>query len=129
MNRDAILAASCALVSLGGIAIARANPPIANPALANPLNGNHSPQLQAQSSPSIPEATDSNGQPSGIETVYEFGPETPPGNIAIGPDGRIFMSLHVFYGQPVKVVEVAADGSVSRQQFYCLYLVRHEHVP
>ena len=50
---------------------------------------------------------------SPIETVYQFGPETPPGNIAIAPDGRTFMSLHGFYGQPIKVVEVASDGSVT----------------
>lgn len=48
-----------------------------------------------------------------LETYASFGPETPPGNIAVGPDGRIFMSLHGFYGKPTKVVEVAPDGSVN----------------
>lgn len=43
-----------------------------------------------------------------METVASFGPETPPGNLAIGPDGRMFMSLHGFYGQPGRVVEVHA---------------------
>lgn len=47
-----------------------------------------------------------------IEVVHTFGPETPPGNIAIGPDGRIFMSVHGFYERSVRVVEVLKDGSV-----------------
>ena len=38
-------------------------------------------------------------------------PETPPGNIAVGPDGRIFLSIHGFYSQPLKVVELLTDGS------------------
>ncbi|MEO0804279.1 MAG: L-dopachrome tautomerase-related protein [Cyanobacteria bacterium J06642_2] len=50
---------------------------------------------------------------SPIETVFEFGSDAPPGNIAIAPDGRIFMSLHGFYGQPLKMVEVNSDGSVT----------------
>ncbi|MEM8744396.1 MAG: L-dopachrome tautomerase-related protein [Pseudomonadota bacterium] len=45
-----------------------------------------------------------------LETVATFGEDTPPGNIAVGPDGRIFMSVHGFYGKPVRVVEVLADG-------------------
>ncbi|MEM8797428.1 MAG: L-dopachrome tautomerase-related protein [Pseudomonadota bacterium] len=48
---------------------------------------------------------------SEIETVHELPRETPPGNIAIGPDGRVFMSLHAFYGPEVRVVEVRKDGS------------------
>ena len=48
-----------------------------------------------------------------LETVARFGPETPPGNLAIGPDGRMFMSLHGFYGQPLRVVEVHQDGSTT----------------
>lgn len=47
-----------------------------------------------------------------LETVASFGRETPPGNIAVGPDGRIFMSQHRFFGEPLRVVEVKADGSV-----------------
>lgn len=47
-----------------------------------------------------------------IETVFTFTADTPPGNIAIGPDGRIFMSVHGFYGRPLRVVEVTEDGSV-----------------
>ncbi len=46
-----------------------------------------------------------------LETVATFDSETPPGNIAIGPDGRIFLSIHEFYGQAVKVVELLEDGS------------------
>lgn len=47
----------------------------------------------------------------GFEVVAELPAETPPGNIAVGPDGRIFFSVHEFYGQPLKVVELLADGS------------------
>ena len=46
-----------------------------------------------------------------IETYAGFGPEMPPGNLAIGPDGRMFMSVHEFYGKDLRVVEVKPDGS------------------
>ncbi len=49
-------------------------------------------------------------QQQNIEIVASFDAETPPGNIAIGTDGRIFMSVHEFYGKPVRVVEVMPDG-------------------
>lgn len=45
-----------------------------------------------------------------LREVATLGADTPPGNIAVGPDGRIFVSVHQFYGQPFKVVEVLADG-------------------
>lgn len=47
----------------------------------------------------------------GLETFLEFPKDTPPGNLAIGPDGRMFMSVHEFYGPELRVVEVMADGS------------------
>ncbi len=47
-----------------------------------------------------------------LETYAKFGPETPPGNIAVGPDGRVFISLHGFYGKETKVVEVFPKGTV-----------------
>nr|WP_158769595.1 L-dopachrome tautomerase-related protein [Paraglaciecola sp. L1A13] len=47
-----------------------------------------------------------------LETYASFDANTPPGNIAIGPDGRKFLSVHGFYGQPVKMVELFNDGSV-----------------
>lgn len=47
-----------------------------------------------------------------IETVATFDASTPPGNIGIGPDGRIFLSVHEFYGQPLKLIELMKDGSV-----------------
>jgi sugar lactone lactonase YvrE len=47
-----------------------------------------------------------------LETYASFDETTPPGNIAIGPDGRKFLSVHGFYGQPVKIVELFNDGSV-----------------
>jgi sugar lactone lactonase YvrE len=46
-----------------------------------------------------------------IELVAQLPPETPPGNIAIAPDNRIFLSVHGFYNQPVKVVELLENGS------------------
>ena len=52
-----------------------------------------------------------NLQANEIELVAELPPETPPGNIAISPDGRIFLSVHGFYNQPAKVVELLQDGS------------------
>ncbi len=45
------------------------------------------------------------------ETYLEFPRETPPGNLAIAPDGRMFMSVHEFYGPELRVVEVMPDGS------------------
>ncbi|MEO1026817.1 MAG: L-dopachrome tautomerase-related protein, partial [Pseudomonadota bacterium] len=47
----------------------------------------------------------------GLETFLEFPKDTPPGNLAIGPDGRMFMSVHEFYGPELRVVEVMPDGS------------------
>jgi len=46
-----------------------------------------------------------------LEVVFEFAKDTPPGNLAIGPTGRMFMSVHEFYGPELRVVEVMADGS------------------
>lgn len=45
-----------------------------------------------------------------FEVVHEFGRDHPPGNVAMGPDGRIFMSQHQFWGAGVRVVEVLPDG-------------------
>lgn len=47
-----------------------------------------------------------------IQTFAQFGPETPPGNIAIGDDGRIFMSLMPRFKPTFRVVEVLPDGKV-----------------
>lgn len=46
-----------------------------------------------------------------FETVAVFDQSVPPGNIAVGPDERIFLSVHGFFGQPVKVVELLKDGT------------------
>ncbi|MDJ0685942.1 MAG: L-dopachrome tautomerase-related protein [Alphaproteobacteria bacterium] len=46
-----------------------------------------------------------------IETYAAFDADTPPGNLAIGPDGRMFMSVHEFYGKDLRIVEVMPDGS------------------
>lgn len=48
-----------------------------------------------------------------MEVVATFDAKTPPGNIAIGPDGRIFLSVHPFYGQPVRVVELLKNGKTT----------------
>ena len=46
-----------------------------------------------------------------FEIVATFDASTPPGNIAISPEGRIFLSVHEFYNQPIRVVELLKDGS------------------
>lgn len=46
-----------------------------------------------------------------FEVVATFNADTPPGNIAVGPDGRIFLSVHEFYNQPLRVVELLKDGT------------------
>lgn len=46
-----------------------------------------------------------------LELVAKLSGDTPVGNIAVGPDGRIFLSVHGFYGQPIKLVELLKDGS------------------
>lgn len=46
-----------------------------------------------------------------LEIVATFGPKTPPANVAVGPDGRIFMTLHPFFGPELRLVEVMEDGS------------------
>ncbi len=48
--------------------------------------------------------------PAGLEVVAEFDLDTPPGNVAVTPSGRVFMSLHAFYGPTYRVVEVLPDG-------------------
>lgn len=48
-----------------------------------------------------------------LETFLEFPKDTPPGNLAIGPDGRMFMSVHEFYGPELRIVEVMADGTTT----------------
>jgi sugar lactone lactonase YvrE len=47
-----------------------------------------------------------------LEIVAELSAEHPPGNIAVTPAGRIIMSQHQFYGAPLRVVELLADGSI-----------------
>ena len=47
---------------------------------------------------------------SQIETVATFDASIPPGNLGIGPDGRIFMSVHRFFGQQLRLVEVLPGG-------------------
>lgn len=50
-------------------------------------------------------------QPTQLELVANFESNIPPGNIAIGPDGRIFLSVHEFYSKPLRIVELLKDGS------------------
>lgn len=49
----------------------------------------------------------------GLETYLEFPKDTPPGNLAIAPDGRMFMSVHEFYGPELRIVEVMPDGTTT----------------
>lgn len=44
------------------------------------------------------------------EVVARFDSSTPPGNIAVSSSGRIFMSVHEFYGHDLRVVEVLQNG-------------------
>jgi len=53
-------------------------------------------------------AADKIGQ---LEVVANLSAETPPGNIAIGPNGRIFLSIHQFYGKSLRIVELLPDGT------------------
>ncbi len=48
-----------------------------------------------------------------LEIYAEFPKDTPPGNLAIAPDGRMFMSVHEFYGPELRIVEVMPDGSTA----------------
>ncbi|MBO6893373.1 MAG: hypothetical protein JJ866_15620 [Roseibium sp.] len=48
-----------------------------------------------------------------LETYLSFDKSMPPGNLAIGPDGRMFMSVHEFYGPELRVVEVNKDGTTT----------------
>ncbi|MEL6574450.1 MAG: L-dopachrome tautomerase-related protein [Pseudomonadota bacterium] len=59
--------------------------------------------------PFSPAAADGPAGP--LETVATFDADTPPGNAAITPGGRIFLSLHQFWGARHRVVELKADGS------------------
>ena len=45
-----------------------------------------------------------------LEIVHTFA-DTAPGNIAIAPDGRLFISVHSFYGEPkYRIYEILANG-------------------
>lgn len=45
------------------------------------------------------------------EVVARLPAETPPGNIAVTEDGRVFLSLHQFFGARYRAVELMPDGS------------------
>lgn len=47
---------------------------------------------------------------SEIEIVAEL--ENGPGNVTVSPDGRIFLSMHQFYGPEFRVVELLPNGSL-----------------
>lgn len=51
-------------------------------------------------------------QAQALELVAEFDTTTPPANIAIGADGRIFLSVHGGYGQALRLMELMPDGTV-----------------
>jgi len=50
-----------------------------------------------------------NDKPMQLELVAKLNSDTPPGNIAIGPNGRIFLSIHGFYSKQIRVVELLKD--------------------
>lgn len=49
----------------------------------------------------------------GLKTLHTFNKDTPPGNIAVSKNNRIFMSTHFFYGAKNKIVEVHKNGNTS----------------
>ncbi|MEM9102970.1 MAG: L-dopachrome tautomerase-related protein [Pseudomonadota bacterium] len=51
--------------------------------------------------------------PHSFKKIHSFDASTPPGNLAISRQGRIFMSTHHFYGAEHKVVEVKKNGKVT----------------
>jgi sugar lactone lactonase YvrE len=51
--------------------------------------------------------------PSELEVVFTFDRSAPPGNIAIAPGGRIFLSQHQLFGADARIVEVLPDGRVT----------------
>lgn len=46
-----------------------------------------------------------------IETHRALPPDLPPGNIAVAPSGRVFMSVHGFHGAALRMVELLPDGT------------------
>lgn len=46
-----------------------------------------------------------------LKTVATFDAQHPPGNIAITSSGRKFLSIHGFYGQKQKIMELLSDGT------------------
>lgn len=48
-------------------------------------------------------------RPSGLEIMAEL-PDG-PGNIAVGPDGRVFLTMHQAFGPDLKLVELLPDGT------------------
>ena len=46
----------------------------------------------------------------GYEVIAQL--DVPPGNVAVGPDGRIVLSIHQMYQPKVHLVELLPDGSV-----------------
>jgi sugar lactone lactonase YvrE len=48
-----------------------------------------------------------------LHTVATFDAQHPPGNIAITPSGRTFLSVHGFYNQKQKVMELLSDGTTT----------------
>jgi sugar lactone lactonase YvrE len=56
-------------------------------------------------------AASTSANSSKLHTVAKFDAQHPPGNIAITPSGRKFLSIHGFYGQKQKVMELLGDGT------------------
>ncbi len=50
------------------------------------------------------------GPEQSFKIFRELNSETPPANIAVSQQGRIFMSTHLAYGPELKVVELLANG-------------------
>ena len=54
-------------------------------------------------------ATSAHASPA-LEQVYAFDTTNPPGNVAVCPDGDIYMSLHGFHGRNYRVVKIQKNG-------------------
>ena len=56
-------------------------------------------------------SANTDNQNADLKTVATFDAQHPPGNIAITPSGRKFLSVHGFFGQKQKIMELLSDGT------------------
>ena len=61
--------------------------------------------------PILPVADTHTSYTAPLEIVAELPLSTPPGNIAVVPSGRIFLSMHQFHGSEYRAMELLPDGT------------------